>query len=162
MVFGDPVAAHRVPPQQHYSAASDPNPLPSFFEMGDLRLNPLIVRDISTTPEGAGWRWTRVKPTLSFPLGVSAPRSFAMDFTIIDTVFKTTGPVTLSVSINGHLLGTARCEHAGDFHFEKPVPAEWLAGSDYAVVEAAIDKFWTVPTDGTKVGYILAREGFRN
>jgi hypothetical protein len=160
-VFGDAAAAHRIPPQQTYSPADDPDPLPTFFEMGDPRFNPLIVRDVSLTPEGTGWRWTRVKPTFTFHLGNAPPQRYAMDFSVVGTVFRTTGPVTLSVSINGNLLGTFHCDHPGDFHFEKAVPAAWLAGSDSVIVEASVDKFWKAG-DGSQLGYILTRAGFRN
>jgi hypothetical protein len=159
--FDDLAAAHRIPPQ-YQPMGAEPEPLPTFFEMGDPRVNQLIVRDVSRTAEGPGWRWTREKPALRLPLNSAnaTPPDFAMDFTIVDTVFRGTGPVTLSISINGHLLGTVPCDHPGDFHFEKAVPAEWLAGANSATVEAALSKLWTVPSDGSKLGYILTREGF--
>jgi hypothetical protein len=157
--FDDLAAAHRVPPQYQPSGA-DPDPLPTFFEMGDPRVNQLIVRDVSAAAEGPGWRWTREKPALRFPLPNARPPDFIIDFTLVDTVFRGTGQVTLSISIDGHLLGTVACDHPGDFHFEKSVPTEWLAGADSATVEAALNKLWTVPADGSKLGYILTREGF--
>ena len=109
--------------------------------MGDPDFNSLIVRDVSTYPGRHGLAMDSGETDPDISLGNIRPRHYAMDFSIVDTVFRTTGPVTLSVSINGHPLGTIRCDRPGDFHFEKAVPPPgWLAPS-YAVVEASVDKF---------------------
>jgi hypothetical protein len=160
--FTDLAAAHRIPSQDVNPPGKDPEPPPSFLEMGDPRVTALIVRDISKSPEGAGWRWTFSKPAIKFPVAGIKDQRFAMDFSIVETVFRTTGPVTLSASINGHALGTFRCPHPGDFHFEAAVPDEWISGSDFALVEASLDKVWTSPSDGAKLGYILLRAGLRS
>ena len=47
---------------------------------------------------------------------------FTAEFAIPEVTFKVTGPVTVSYAVNGRTLGTMRCDHAGDFQIEKPVP----------------------------------------
>jgi hypothetical protein len=159
--FGDSAAAQRIPPQQSWSPAPDPPPPLTFLEMGDSAANDNIVRDISLTPEGAGWRWTYLEPTLTFFLKNRNGQRFSMDFSIVETTFRDTGPVTLSCYINGRLLGQLHCPHAGDYRFEQAVPAEWLQGPQPTIVRAVLDTVWTAPTDRARLGYILIRAGFR-
>jgi hypothetical protein len=150
-----------MPPQQQYSPGPDPGPPPPFADMGDARATEAIVRDISVTSEGNGWRWTYFDPTLKFYLHHYEDQSFVMDFSIIPTVFKGTGPVVLSCFINNRLLTTVRCPRPGDYHLEKQVPAEWLRGTDPTIVRAVLNKIWTAPADGARLGYILVRAGFQ-
>jgi hypothetical protein len=159
--FDNLAGASCMPPQQEYSPAPDPGPPPPFAEMGDPRATEAIVRDISTTSEGVGWRWTNLEPTLKFYLHQYGDQSFVMDFSIIQMTFKDTGPVTLSCFINDRLLTTVRCPHPGDYHLEKQVPAEWLRDTTPTIVRAVLDKVWTAPSDGARLGYVLVRAGFR-
>jgi hypothetical protein len=159
--FDDLVRDACVPPQQEYSPGPDPGPPPPFAEMGDPRAVEAIVRDISTTSEGLGWRWTYLEPTLKFYLHKYDDQRFVMDFSIIPIAFKATGPVTLSCFVNNHLLTTIRCPRTGDYHLEKQVPAEWLQGATPTIVRAVLDKVWTAPADGARLGYVLVRAGFR-
>jgi hypothetical protein len=159
--FADLALAERVPPQQSWPAGPDPPPPPTFFEMGDRAANDNIVRDISLTPEGAGWRWTYLEPTLKFSLKDRNGQRFVMDFGIVATTFRDTGPVTLSCYINDRLLGQLRCEHPGDYRFEQAVPAEWLQTQNPNIVRAVLDKVWVAPSDGVRLGYTLIRAGFQ-
>jgi hypothetical protein len=129
--------------------------------MGDPRAIEAIVRDISATSEGVGWRWTYLEPTLKFYLHQYEDQSFVMDFSIIETAFKETGPVTLSCFVNNRLLTTVRCPRPGDYHLEKQVPSEWLRDTNPAVVRAVLDRVWTAPADGARLSYVLVRAGFR-
>ena len=159
--FDDPAQASRIPPQLEYSPGVDPSPPPTFVEASDLRFADCIVRDISRTIEGAGWRWTYLEPTMKFSLREREGQSFAMDFSIVETAFRNTGPVTLSCFVNNRLLASVRCPRPGDYHIEKPVPSWWLGGAGPAVVRAVLDKVWVAPSDGTRLGYVLLRAGFR-
>jgi hypothetical protein len=159
--FDDLAAASCMPPQQDYSAERDPGPPPPFAEMGDPRATESIVRDISATPEGLGWRWTYLEPTLKFYLHQYEGQRFMMDFSIVEIAFKSTGPVTLSCFINDRLLATMRCPRPGDYHLEKQVPAEWFRDTNPTIVRAVLDKVWTAPADHAKLGYVLVRAGFR-
>jgi len=39
------------------------------------------------------------------------------------------------------------------------VPPAWLK-VDPVIVEASLDKVWTAPADGARLGYVLRRAGF--
>ena len=128
--------------------------------MGDPRATEAIVRDISATPEGVGWRWTYLEPTLKFYLHQYDDQSFVMDFSIIKIAFKDTGPVTLSCFINNRLLTTLHCAHPGDYHLEKQVPAEWLRGTTPTIVRAVLDKVWTSSGRWRASGLCAGARGF--
>ncbi|MCL5745001.1 MAG: hypothetical protein M1541_13925 [Acidobacteria bacterium] len=146
-------ATFPVPEQR--PAAAEPEPLVPFVEMGAYSAAAHIVRDVAGSPEGAGWRWTYRDPELRFRPGTA--RKFAMDYGIVPEVFKITGPVTLSVKVNGHPLGEVRCESPGERHFERAVPAGWLTPETHVV--ARVDRHYT-GADGSELGYILHRAGF--
>ena len=159
--FDDLAAATRIPPQMTYSPGVDPGPAPSYIEMDDPRAADCIVRDISPQAEGKGWRWTYVEPTLQFHLPAPVNQRFSMDFSIVDTTFRDTGPVRMSCYINGRLLTKLRCPKPGDYRIDVSVPPEWIVG-ERAIVKAELDRLWTSPADGARLGYILYRAGFRS
>jgi hypothetical protein len=152
----------RIPPQEEYVAGSDPEPPPAFVKMGDPRSVENIVSDISPNIEGGMFRWTYLKPTMRFRVPASHGQRFLMNFTINDRTFADTGPVTLSVSVNGHFLTAVRCARPSEYLLEQPVPAEWLTIADPVVVTATLDRVWTAPRDGARLGYVLLAAGFKN
>ncbi len=159
--FDDAEAAAHIPAQQEYSPAPDPGTVPAFLEMGDPRAADCIVRDVSTSPEGAGWRWTYLRPVLKFHVADHHHQRFAMDFTIVETAFRSTGPVTLTCLVNDHLLARLYCPLPGEYRLEREVPPAWLT-PDPVIVQATLDKVWTAPADGARLGYVLNRAGFRH
>jgi hypothetical protein len=129
-------------------------------EMADGDADARIVQDI---PKGgdASWRWAGQHPTVTVTLQTVENLAYSIDFTIADATFKTTGPVTLTFEVNGRELGSERYTAAGMYHFEKVVPAGWLEAGKDTTAGAKIDKVWTSPDDGAKLGFILTRIGFR-
>jgi hypothetical protein len=127
--------------------------------MADPGANDYIVRDIALGNES--WRWTYAEPTLKFTLTTAEDQHFLYDFVVAGATLKDTGPVTLSIYINGRLLTRVRCKEGREYHVDKVVPAEWLSGSNAVLVRAVVDKLWTAPQDGARLGYLLLRAGFR-
>jgi len=120
----------------------------------------LIAKDIYGGT-GIPWRWTKKEPTVHIPLLTTDNLKFSTDFAIWDDSFKVTGPIEISFLVNGKLLDKVRYATPGDKHFEKPVPADWLAGNSEASVALSVDKVYTAPRDGTKYGVILTRVGLK-
>ena len=149
-----------VPPQKATLSPDHVAPLGEFVEMNDPRAELYFVRDINKDLEGGSWRWTYVHPEFQFFLSHTEGLKFAMDFSVVETTFRQTGPVTLSVAVNGHALGTMPCPKPGDYRFEKPVPAAWLELDEPARVAVQADKLWTSPADGVRLGFTVARAGF--
>jgi hypothetical protein len=158
--FSDRISAGFVPPQEVFSPGPDPGFPPPFLEMANPRTDECIVRDIGPSADGSASRWTNLDPALKFYLRERKGLRFAMDFTVIGLTFKDTGPVVLSCYINDRFLAKIDCPRPGDYHFEHPVPDAWLQDGNPAVVRAVLDKVWTAPEDGVRLGYLLFRAGF--
>jgi hypothetical protein len=85
---------------------------------------------------------------------------FKMDFAIADATFQETGPVRLTVTVNGQPLGNALYTNPGGKTFQQVVPPGLLRSDGFAVVQPTLDKCYFSPTTGTKPGYIFVRGGF--
>ncbi len=128
--------------------------------MGDPNADAYIVRGVSSSAEAGSWRWTRKRAELRFFLDSTAHFNFKSDFSVADSTFQDTGPVTISVFINENLLDTIRCDTAGEKHFEKAVPESFLHAKSVNMAAMEIDKPWVSKTDGAVLGFILTRAGF--
>jgi hypothetical protein len=127
--------------------------------MNDPAAEDHFLNDIGPLEAGA-WRWTRQNPTLRYVVPVTKGLKFVADFSISSDTMKVTGPLTIAYFVNGHALDTVKYEQPGEQHFEKPVPAEWLSEGQDVVVKLALDKVYTAPGDGAKLGVTLVRAGF--
>ena len=133
--------------------------LAEFTEMGAPLASHHLVRDFLDAPAGQIYRWTNQQPTLRFHVRRTANRILRLDFVVADVTFKDTGPVTVTVTVNGRTLGAVRYDSPGEKRFEKPVPADWL-DADPTIVSVEIDKVWVSKTDGARLGVMLRGAGF--
>jgi hypothetical protein len=127
-------------------------------EMSDGNSIPQIVGDI-TQGGPAPWKWTFQKPTVKVVPRTNQRLRYVIDFGLPEVTFKVTGPVTITFLVNDHPLDSVRYTAAGDYHFEKAVPPEWVEPLKDTLVAAAIDKVWVAPADGAKLGFALTRIG---
>jgi hypothetical protein len=148
------------PVQRKPLSGADPSPVGSFVHLAEADADSYIVRDVNGAAEAGLWRWTRKRPELRFFLDSIDHLNFKADFSIADATFKDTGPVTVSVFINGNLLDTVRYAEPGEKHFSKPVPERFLHVKALNFAALEIDKVWVSKTDGAQLGFILMRAGF--
>ncbi len=124
------------------------------FRTGDATR---VVSDI--LPPAGGWSWTRKRPTVKAQLRGLPQVFYEIDFAIADATFKETGPVAITFLVNDHALDTIRYDKPGPQRYEKLVPSDWLQLGKENFAAAEIDKVWTSPDDGAKLGFILNRMG---
>jgi hypothetical protein len=149
------------PPEQRKALeGSDYAYLGHFARMDDPEADAYIVKDVAGFVEGGSWRWTYRRPELRFFVRNPAGLKFSMDFVIADATFRQTGPVTLSILLNGQPLDKMRCPKPGERHFQTPVPAGLLQANVVNTVAIEPDKVWVSPQDGAVLGFILLRAGF--
>jgi hypothetical protein len=130
------------------------------LNMADADAESHFVQDISAELEGNTWRWTGKRPTIRLHLHSNRKLEYSIDFTIADSTFQQTGPVTLSLFVNDHLLDRVRYTSPGRRRVERPIPAEWLEPDQDATLAAEIDKVWTPPQPGgTRLGFVLVALG---
>jgi hypothetical protein len=149
------------PPEQRQPVAGfNPGPDAMMVSMEDSDADPVIVKDIYPGT-GIPWRWTKQEPTVRVLVFSTESVKFSADFAIWDDSFKTTGPLEISFLVNGKLLDKIRYTTPGSKHFEKPVPADWLAGNTEATVALSVDKLYIAPRSGDEYGVILSRLGLK-
>jgi hypothetical protein len=85
---------------------------------------------------------------------------FVMSIWVVDMTLHDTGPVTIVVRVNGHVLGSVRCPKAGNYRFDQPVPLEWLHAGEPVHVLAEASPLWTSNLDGKHFGYLIEEAGF--
>jgi hypothetical protein len=148
------------PVQRKPLTGADPSPIGTFVNLGEPGSDAYVVRDITDYAPPNSWRWTRKRPELRFFLDSTEHVKFKADFSVADATLKDTGPVTISVFINGNLLGAVKCAAAGRRQFEKPVPPALLHSKAINFAALEIDKVWVSKTDGAVLGFILTSAGF--
>jgi hypothetical protein len=128
--------------------------------MNDPDATAFFIKDIGLGLEGETWRWTGPRPELRFFLKKIENPKFVMDFSIADSTFEKTGPVNVSIFVNGRLLEKIRYTKSGQHQFRKEVDPAWLKPGADTIVAAEVDPWWVSPTDGRHLGIILIQAGF--
>jgi hypothetical protein len=130
------------------------------LNMADADAESHFVQDIDAALQGNTWRWTGKRPTIRLHANSDRKLVYSIDFAIADSTFQQTGPVTLSLFVNDHLLDRVRYSSPGRRKVEKPVPAEWLEPDENVTLAAQIDRVWKPPqAGGTPLGFILIALG---
>ena len=103
------------------------------------------------------WAFNRV--LLFFRVQQTENVKFAMRFGVHSDVFSHTGPITVSIRINGKPFAHETYNRPEEYVFEKPVPAGFLAADSLTVIDVGVDKYYLTP-DGTKLTVLLLEAGF--
>jgi hypothetical protein len=155
---GRPPGVFAVPPQRSLDLGPDPSDALIFVAMDDPQVDDYLVNDIS--PERGFRRWAFVRPELRFRLKDVSHLIFTAEFAIPEVTYKVTGPVNVSVAVNGRTLGSIRCAHAGDFRLEKPVPDGLVEPDKPVRVIFEANPRWISPEDGAQLSFLLRSAGF--
>jgi hypothetical protein len=134
-------------------------PFGQWMSVDDPNVEAYFLKDVNAAGNGP-WRWTGKRPELKFYLEAAEGLKFAMSYGIAEATFKVTGPVELSIFVNDKLLDKVRHSNHGKQEVERPVPPAMLHRNAVNVVAIEIDKVWTSPEDGAKLGFLLAQAGF--
>ena len=106
-----------------------------------------------------GWQWTDAHPRFSFELSRTDGLDFYMHFGLHDKTFSRTGPVTLTIRVNGEVIGRPRFETAGIRDYAHPVAARVLQLRNPVEVAIDVDPAW-VAEDRAVLGIVLFTIGF--
>jgi hypothetical protein len=157
---GGDVLSYAPPAQRPVLSGEDPEPgIGRFVRMGDRNAARYLVSGFREAAAGSPNRWADQHAQMRFFLLAVDRLKFTMEFALPDATFKVTGPVTLSVSINGHALDTARFEHAGQMEFSRAVPPAFVRVNDENLVAIDADKVW-ISEDGVRLSFVLGSAGF--
>jgi len=130
--------------------------------MNDPRTSIQLVRGFYAVESGT-WRWTEQAFAASLRVPADAAQIGArllMKVTVPQTQIDKLGPMTLSAHVNGMGLPAETFAHAGDFLYERDVPATAFK-QDNALVEFALDKVAPAPApDKRLLGIVVSSVGF--
>lgn len=146
-----------LPEQQPEIVASDPPDVRYLVRMAAPRPDQRIVKDISGLSTRS--RWTGPNPTVGLKLPDSGPWVARVEFLIHDTTWRTTGPLTVTLYLNGQRLLETRYETAGPQILTAPVPAPFVPPSGEVTLSARIHPVWVAPSDGVALGVLLSAIG---
>lgn len=147
------------PIQRKPLTGQDPSSLRAFVRMNEAGAEAHLLKDVNPFVEGGGFRWTQQRPTFQFMPSSSAGQTFKLDFALHSEVIKKTGPITLSILINGKPFDRVTYTKDGEQHYEKRVPPGLLTRGSPTIVTVELDKVLDTP-DGNKLGLILTGAGF--
>ena len=147
-----------LPRQQSVDLGPDPGGSRALVRMDDPDVDAFLVRDISS--ERGQMRWAFLHPELRLTLAESRHLKFAAEFAIPEVTFKVTGPVTVSCAVNGKTLGSMRCDHAGDYRLERPVPDGLVEAGRATHVTFEANPRWISPEDGAQLSFLLRSVAF--
>jgi hypothetical protein len=148
------------PPPAQRPSLSLPSSLPFgyFVTMSDPNADAYILGGFRAQSEGS-WRWAQAHPALQFYLPRVPRLRFLMDVTFPDQTFAQTGPVELTILLNGKAFDRVRYAQPGSQEYSKETPWEWLRADAVNTVGIEPDKT-AAGQDGERLGFVLSRAGF--
>ena len=137
--------------------------LKSTIEMGDPEAAAQLLSGFYEV-EGGSWRWTmsRFSVILAAPKGAADKGAeLVLHFTIPQAVIDKLGPITLSAQAGEMALPPETCTRAGDYVYQRKLPATAVAG-EAVTVTFSLDKFLPpTKTDRRELGVIVTSIGLR-
>jgi hypothetical protein len=146
------------PPPAQRASLETSGGLSHFVAMSDPDADAYIVQGFRQKSEGS-WRWANQHPTLRFYLPQVTRARFNMAFALPEQTFRLTGPLTLTISLNGRVLDRARYDKPGEQQYTHEVPAEFLKPDGINIIAIEPDKL-AAPNPGEKLAFVLIRAGF--
>lgn len=148
------------PPPQQSRLAIPPSNAPGYFlSMDDPHADLYLVQGFQDHGPGT-WRWAYSHPVLRFFVPDAPGLKFVMDFSLPERTFRETGPVTLTLRINGSFFDRQRFDSPGPLHYSHAVAPGTLRVNAENRVSIAPDPVWVSRADGGRLGFILSRAGF--
>jgi hypothetical protein len=127
---------------------------------GKPGVNGHFLRDVMEASESDLQRWTFEHPTYLFGTPRETRTRFRLHMRLPLATWRKTGPLRLTLKINGRRAGERALSHAEDHDLEWPVPPECLRSDGLALVETELDKYFIAEADGQKLGYLFVAGGF--
>ena len=140
-VLWAPVGCHKKEKPAPEAAAATAAPaeagprIATTVHTGDPKSAPQLVSGFYDIENGA-WRWTGKQFTVDLGVPFDAARKGAtltVDLTLPDVVIDKSKSVTLAASVDGNVLPPETYSKAGEFTFERDVPAALLGGEKVRV-----------------------------
>lgn len=154
------IPVYAPPAQFVMPAGSDPQPEVRFIKMNDLDAKLAVLEGTDNSGTGDVRRWTTEQARFQFRVASLKESDLYLRFVIPDVTFRQTGPVRISIDVNGKPFdafirtapGEAEYRHAADGIAMRPF--------DPLVVSIRIDPPYIAEADHAKLGFLLNEIGF--
>lgn len=150
-----------MPPQYPFDPRKEPRVVGMATRMEEPNADIYLVSGILPDAPGSRWRWANPKAELRFQFLQAAAATFFIDLVLADSVFRETGPVEFTFRLEGREFARTRLDRPGGHHFEAPVEAGWVNAALPSTLTIEADRYFTAPTDGVKLAFLLVAAGFR-
>jgi len=130
--------------------------LGNYVYMNQPEADTYIVGGMRAKSEGP-WRWALDRPMLRFYVPEAARLKFQMDLTFPEKEFHETGPVTLTLALNGQVFDRVKVDKAGSERYSNSVPGELLRANAVNVVAITPDK---IAGGDERLGFVMFSAGF--
>ena len=140
-----------------------PGTMLSELQMADTRAAVQLAKGFYD-PEGNAWRWTQqhFSVVLAPPPGAAQKGAkLVFHFTLPETEISKLGPITLTASIAGQNLPPQTYSSAGDYVFERNVPATLLTAPAVNVDFQTDKSLPPTGTDQRELGLVASSIAFR-
>jgi hypothetical protein len=130
-----------------------------YVYMKQLDADAYIVGGMRAKSEGP-WRWALDRPVLRFYVPETARLKFEMDITFPENTFHETGPVTLTLALNGQVFDRVHVDKPGSERYSHSVPGGLLRANTVNVVTITPDKTAGRPDGDERLGFVMFSAGF--
>jgi hypothetical protein len=132
----------------------------AWVEMGRPGAERHFLHDVMGGTPADPYRWTFERPALLFQVPKRGNTKFKMDLVVHGDTFKKTGPLRMTVWLNGKPIGQKVYDSPEKQTFQQEIAPEWLRSDGLALVETTLDTYYVAPADQRKLGYLFVRGGF--
>ncbi len=147
---------HFAPPLQKALPQGPERPVVQpVIEMSDLRAEAFVIQDVFTLDGSKEFAWTGRRPRLRVWLDDAKVRVFRMRIAVPEETFSSTGPLTVSILVNGQQIAAPRFEQPGLHDYSCPVAEALLKKTSPAIVGFDIEPVFLDPRTHKEWGVLL-------
>lgn len=149
-----------MPPGPEPAAAPLPFARP-LLTLADSDIDAHILRDVMPSATSEPSRWTNSRPAFRLVLTDARDLQLYLHFFLPELTLSATGPVTLSISIDGTRVAAPRFTQPGDHEFQCPVPAGLLKPHRPLTLAFDVWPVYRAQPQDPPLGVVLFAAGFR-
>jgi len=139
---------------------ADPQPEVRLLTMGSLDAKLNVLAGVDGAGAGEERKWTTDKIRFRFQLSSFAGRDFYMQYSVHDVTFRQTGPVRITIALNGATFDSFVKTAPDDYEYKHAADQIALPPNQPFEVTLTIDPPYIAPDDGARLGILLTTIGF--
>jgi hypothetical protein len=139
---------------------SDPQPEVRLLTMNSLDAKLGVLEGVDSAGSGEELKWTADRARFQFRLASLRDSDLYLRFSVPDVTFRQTGPVRISIDVNGKMFDSFVRAAPGDGEYRRPADDIASQPFDPLIVAIRIDPPYVAKDDNAKLGILLNEIGF--